>query len=415
MTRVVVLAALLLAATTVHAEERVGPGGLRYDLKRAPAGEPRDLWIGLHGKSGKKEQMAAWVNQLVPALGQAHQVWPQSAGEQWARGDAEHLVELVGRLRRELPVRHVLLFGFSAGGFLASRCLFEHPGSFDGALIAGATLDARPGSDAARLRPAFWSVGDQDPVVQKNGGIDRLRDELLALAYLEERWEIDAVAGLEHTLDGASLVRGFTFLHERLAEDDRARPADRERLEALGELLKAKGDALDADRVRARVLADVDALLATRRLEVRRGVAKALLPLLAAPDGLRLSLGLELAARVGDTSLAEPVARAWSKARKDEALSLALVGALAALEGGAGTEGLVRRLEGWDHEGRVQLAAAGALVDPRAVDALIGALEGAASKRRGDYAAALEAALRRITGQTLAGPAAWRTWRRTNG
>ena len=219
------LAALLLAASTVHAEERVGPGGLRYDLQRAPvgAGEPRDLWIGLHGKSGKKEQMSGWVNQLVPALAETHRVWPQSAGEQWARGDDQLLVELVGRLRRELPVRHVVLFGFSAGGFLATRCLFGHPDTFDAALIAGATLQGRPEDAAARQRPAFWSVGDQDPVVEKNGGIDRLREELRGLQYPEERWQLDAVAGLEHTLDGASLVRGFTFLCERLAADDRAR------------------------------------------------------------------------------------------------------------------------------------------------------------------------------------------------
>ncbi len=407
------LAALLLTATTLRAEERVGPGGLRYDLQRAPvgAGEPRDLWIGLHGKSGKKEQMSGWVNQLVPALAQAHRVWPQSAGEQWARGDDELLVELVGRLRRELPVRHVILFGFSAGGFLATRCLFGHPETFDAALIAGATLEGRPHDDAARLRPAFWSVGDEDPVVEKNGGIDRLREELRGLAYPEERWQLDAVAGLEHTLDGASLVRGFTFLCERLAADDRARPEDRARLDALAEQLKARGTSLDP----ARVQAEVDALLAGRRREVRQAVAKALLPLLGTSDQPRLTLGLELAARAGDPSLAEPLARAWSKVKKEEALSLSLVRALGALEGGAGTEGLVDRLAGWEHDGRVQVAAAEALGAPRAVDALIGALRSATSKHRDAYSAALEAALRRITGQTLQGPAAWLEWRRANG
>jgi HEAT repeat protein len=109
--------------------------------------------------------------------------------------------------------------------------------------------------------------------------------------------------------------------------------------------------------------------------------------------------------------------KARGKAKKDEARSLALVRALGALEGGAGLPGLVDLLGGWEHEGKVQLGAAemlAAMGHPGAIDPLIAALKASEKKKdRGEYAKALEGALRAITGQEgKTGAEAWLSWRK---
>lgn len=391
-----------------RAEERVGPGGLRYDLvpaKGASAEQPRDLLIGLHGKGSTKDKFAGWVNPLLPALAESHRVWVQSPTDHWQRDAIPPLAELAARLRRELPVRHVILFGFSAGGFAATGCLFEHPAAFDAALIGGATWWGRPGNEEAKRRPVYWSVGENDGVVNKNGGPDHLRRALGEIGYPEERWQIEVVPGMEHSLDGASLGRGLTFLKDKLAQDDALRPEDRAALEALANTIKDKAGTPEA------LSAAAEPLLAARRREVTREVAQALVPLLKDPAGPRGLAALALAARARAPLLGEPLVKAWGKVKKDEAAALAWVGALDALEAGAGLPGLAGVLDGWDLEGKVQLAAAETLGQggsPAAIDPLLGALKAAEKKRRADYARALETALKAITGKEgVSGAEAW--------
>lgn len=395
-----------------RAEERTGPGGLRYDLvpaKGASAEQPRDLVIGLHGKGSTKDKFAGWVDSLLPALAESHRVWVQSPTDHWQRDAIPPLGELAARLRRELPVRHVILLGFSAGGFAATGCLFERPADFDAALVGGATWWGRPGNEEAKRRPVYWSVGEDDGVVNKNGGPDHLRRALGEVGYPEERWRIEVVPGMEHSLDGASLGRGLGFLQDKLAQDDALRPEDQTALEALTTTIKDKDGTPEA------LSAAAEPLLAARRREVTRGVAQALVPLLKEPAGPRGLLALALAARARAPLLGEPLAKAWGKVKKDEAAALAWVGALGALEAGAGLPGLAAVLDGWDLEGKVQLAAAEALGQagsPAAVDPLLGALKAAEKKRRADYARALEAALKAITGKEgVSGAEAWARWR----
>lgn len=400
----------LLLTLGARAEERLGPGELRYDLlpaRGAGPDQPRDLVIGLHGKDGKKETMGGWLEKLLPPLADTHRVWVQSNTSHWQRDVIPHLTALARRLRRELPVRHVIVIGFSAGGFLGTGLVFGEPSTFDAGIIAGATGWGRPQDEASRARPVFWSIGEQDEVVKNNGGVERLRASLEEAGYPAERWQIDVVAGLAHTLDAASLARGLEFVRARLAADDALTAEDRARLEALQEAVKAK----DAT---AQALRDAAGPLLSAGREARRAAAQALLPLLKDPRGERGLAALELAGRSGEPLLGPALAKAWGKVKKEEPAALALLSALGALEAGAGLPGLIDRLGDWDLEGKVQLTAAAALGEggnPAAIDPLIAALRAAEKKKRAEYAAALEAALRAITGAGAEGAAGWQAWR----
>lgn len=401
-------------APAVRGEERLGPGALKYDLvlaKGATPDQPKDLVIGLHGKDGTKEVLGGWLEKLIPSLTDTHRVWVQSNTPHWQRDVVEPMTQLVRQLRRELPVRHVIVIGFSAGGFLGTALVFNQPETFDAALIGGATGWGRPQTDAAKRRPVWYSIGDQDGVVKNNGGVEQLRASLEETGYPSDRWQIDVVPGLGHTLDGKSLNRGLDFVRARLIADDALTAADKTALEALTATVKAKDGTADA------LEQALTPLLASGR-EARLAAAQALLPLLKDPDDERGLKALQLAERSGEPVLGPALAKAWAKVKKDEIHCLALISALGALEAGAGLPGLLERLGGWDHDGRVQLATAtvlGRTGNPAAIDPLIAALRAAEKKKRDDYVTALDQALTAITGAEQKGAAAWQAWRQKAG
>ncbi|MBX3468375.1 MAG: hypothetical protein KF878_16000 [Planctomycetes bacterium] len=407
----VALAAVALAAARpARAEERVhAPSGLVYEVVR-PTGwdgqEPVEVLVCLHGSGDRLANFRRALRVLVPGVRRWLCLFVQSPEERgWPPAAAEGVAALAAEVRAAHPGAGTLLLGYSAGGQAATACLFERPDAFDGALITGAIAHRQPPADArVRARLLYWAVNPDDATFGGAEAVERLRGWLAAAGYGEERYRIDLrdAPGLGHRIDGAAVQRGLDWLRGRglaapATDDDRARAADVERL-------LAARDAASADDLRALAAP----IVAGRSAEARALLTAALAP---GPGKPRPGPGLnsdrpprppDPAGGERSSPPSQPAARPARHAvpREPSAAWPPAPGARGPPSG--------------DGDQAAQVAAAGALarVGGRAeAPALIGALASAERDDRPALVAAIEAALREVTGyEELAGARRWRAW-----
>lgn len=413
----VALAAVALgAARPARADERVhAPSGLVYEVVR-PTGwdgqEPVEVLVCLHGSGDRLANFRRALRVLVPGVRRWLCLFVQSPEERgWPPAAAEGVAALAAEVRAAHPGAGTLLLGYSAGGQAATACLFERPDAFDGALVTGAIAHRQPPADArVKARLVYWAVNPDDATFGGAEAVERLRGWLTAAGYDEERYRIDLreAPGLGHRIDGAAVQRGLDWLRARglaapATDDDRARAADVERR-------LAARDAASADDLRALAAP----IVAGRSTEARALLAAALAQGPRHRDPALALAAIDLLGRLGDPAGGEALVAALPRLRRDPARHAAAARALGGVATPAASRALAALLERRDGDQAAQVAAAGALarIGGRAeTPALIGALASAERDDRPALVAAIEAALREVTGyEELAGARRWRAW-----
>lgn len=409
----VALALVLLASSSLRAQEGVdAESGLRFDVAR-PTGwdgeEPVDVLVCLHGSGDKADTFRRGLRTVVPGVRRFLCVYVQSPDAQgWPASAVGGVTAIANAVRAETPGQGLFLFGYSAGGYVATTCLFERPEVFEGALIAGSIASRPPpADDRVRARLLYWAVNPDDPTFGGAAEVEKLRGWLTAAGYDEARYRIDLreEAGLGHGLDGAAVQRGLDWLRERSFALEPATDDDRARVAQVAERVAAK----DPAGLRA---------LATPIMTSRRGEARALL-LAALTDlpkhrdaGLSRA-GIDLIGRLGLPAGADALAGALSKLQRDPERHVAAVRALGGIVSPASCRALLTVLRRRDGDLAPQVAAADALarVGGRAeARALVNELNEVEKEGREALATSLDLALREVTGHELSGGRVWRAW-----
>ncbi|MCO5168490.1 MAG: hypothetical protein M9894_19295 [Planctomycetes bacterium] len=414
MRRAALLLALVLVGAAARAEERVhAPSGLAYEVV-PPTGwdgeDPVEVLVLLHGSGDRLANFRRAMRVLVPGARRFLCVYVQSPEERgWPLTVVDGVAALASEVRAAHPGEGTLLLGYSAGGQAATACLFQRPDAFDGALITGAIAHRPPPDDPrVRARLLCWAVNPDDETFGGREAVERLRGWLAGAGYDEARWRIDLreAPGLGHRIDGAAVQRGLDWLRAGLA----AAPAtddDRERVAQVERLLAGRDPSPDDLRALARPI------VAAPGGEARDLLAAALAGTPRHRDPAVALTGIELLGRARVAAGAAALAAALPRLQRDPARQAAAARALGAVPTPEATRALLGVLRRKDGDLAPQVAAAEALarIGGRAeAPALIGELAAAERDGRGRLAAALEAALREVTGHELTGARVWRAW-----
>jgi pimeloyl-ACP methyl ester carboxylesterase len=169
--RSVALSALLvlLASSALRAQERVdAASGLRFEVAR-PTGwdgeAPVDVLVCLHGSGDKADTFRRALRVVAPGVRRFACVYVQSPDEKgWPASAVPGVAAIASTVRAELPGQGLFLFGYSAGGYTGTTCVFERPDVFEGILVAGSIASHQPPADArVKARLFYWSVNPDDP------------------------------------------------------------------------------------------------------------------------------------------------------------------------------------------------------------------------------------------------------------
>jgi dienelactone hydrolase len=407
--------ALLVSLTgTAYADgERTHAAtGLVYDLLGEPKpGESVHFVVCLHGAGDNKDNFRSYADGAVSVMRERMRIYVNSPSREGWPGDAMgKVIDLTKDLQKEFKCRSTVLFGFSAGGYLSTRCMAQAPEVFDGMVINGATISGGVATgdkfEIYNRRFGYWSLGDKDANVAASGGIDGLKKILEQSKWETKHWQVDVVAGLEHKLDGKSATRGVEWVTEQIVANEKMTPNEKEMIDTVDAMIKAENI--------AGVQSVIDGILENRRRDAMRVLFDKLdaLPTHKNPE-LQL-LGIKAMAAIGDPRGGRVLAKALSKVKKDETLTLATIEALGACSDAASVKALEALLTKWDFDGKAQIAAAtalGALRDAGAVPSLLKALKSNERKDdRAEYVTALNAALVTITGGSADNYSDWAKW-----
>lgn len=387
----IALIACLSAAALAEEKVETHANGLRYLVLPPPGSDgtaPMDLLLCLHGRSDNLENMRIGLSVTVPELRRCLRVFVQ-APQGWTMEGAGDMAALVKELAAKHPVRRTFVFGYSAGGNMASVLLFKHPDVFQGVILANATVWIPPPRDGpAKDRPMFFSLGADDPITPKIGGAEGLRKMFDDAGWAKEAVRIDVLPGFDHDhLSRPNLVEGMAWLEERLGGSAPATDAQKATVEA----------AKDADALRAAAKE-----LAGAGKEARALLAAKLEPMLTEKDAARARLGCELLGWLALPESTGPLERAIERWKKDDETASAAAAALGRIP--AGEKALIAVLKKSALQGPIQVAAAKGLANvgsDAALKPLVEALKSAEKRGDSKLGLALELALRETTGQPL--------------
>lgn len=411
--RAATLALLLLGSgLAARAEEKVHESGLRYEVVPPPGWDgkaPLDLVLCLHGSGDKLADWRTGMGLLVPELRRTLRLFVQSPLDHgWPGEVAKDLAAITREVRDAHPVRRTIVFGFSAGGNVATLCLFGHPDLFQGALVGGATVAIRPPREGpAKERSLCFSIGADDPIVPKMGGVEALRGLFRDSGWSEEQVRIDLPPGIGHTISRPHFVEGLSWLLDRAGEGAPASEAERARV-SEAEALVERGDRDGLWRLVKE--------LGTAGREARGLLAARLEPLLSEKDPPRLRLGCELLAWLAAPGSVPALDRALDRTKRDPEGCAAVARALGRIPDPAAEKALLQLFRRAAFRGAPQLAAAEGLAlvaGDGALRPMVDALRAAEERKDEALAAALERALREATGQPLLqGGVQWSAWLR---
>jgi predicted esterase len=393
--------------------------GLRYHVVPPPGwdGEaPVDMLVALHGSGGKIGDFYRIAKILVPELRRHLQVYVQSPTEVgWPVSACEGLGAIAREVKAQHPVRSVLLFGFSAGGWVGTEALFQNADVFEGALVAGATVYRTPPTEAAiKRRYLYFSIGSED-AAWKEMGLEEADPTEITKHFAGSGWDpehyaVDLVEGGEHTLLRESLNRGLAWLLDRLRAE--APPlSDVEQATIQG--LDALAEAGDADAIRAAVTG----LLARPGDAARAAIYPTLEALAKRRDLALAEVGTDLLGQLGDPRAGPFLAKRVDRVRRlDAGLYRRTIRALGDCSGEEAEKALLKVVRKWEDDGAAQVAAAQALArcgGDGAIKPLTAVLKKSEKQReRRELASAINAALRALTGQELEGYRFWQAYRR---
>lgn len=404
------LTGLCALAAPARGEEQVHASGLRYEVVPPPGWDgkaPLDLLLCLHGSGDKLSEWKIGLGVLVPELRRHLRLLVQSpAAQGWPQDVVPNLAALTSEVRAAHPVRRTLVFGFSAGGNVATLCLYQHPDLFQGALVGGATTAVRPPREGpARERWVCFSIGADDPIVGRMGGAEGLRGLFKESGWEDERVRIDIVPGIGHTLSRPHLLEGLDWLLERAGEAAPASDEEQTRVAVAGELVESGDEA---------GLRALTAEMARSGREARALLARALEPLLSHKDPARARLGAELLGWLAVSDAVPALDKALDRHKRAEEVAAAVARALGRIPDPAAEKALLQVIKRSAWQGPVQVAAADGLAviaSESALRPLVDVLKGAEKRKDEALCAALERALRETTGQPLLeGAIQWSMW-----
>ncbi len=413
--RTLVTALLLTLAPAVgaRADERVhAPSGLTYEVV-PPTGwdgaAPVDLLVCLHGSGDQVNTFRRGLRVVAPGVRRFLCLFVQSpAAQGWPLDALDGVAALAQEVRAAHPGQGLFAFGYSAGGNMAAALVFQRPDLVEGAVVAGAIAARQPPNDArAHARRLYWAVNADDATFGGRDAVERLRGWLGAAGYDPARYRIDLreEEGLGHGLDGEAVERGLEWLRAETLAEAPATDDDRASVTEVAALVSAKDATPDALRALCAPIVE------GRRGEARALLAAALEPLLKHRDAALSLAGIELLGRLGARESADALAGALSRLQRDADRHVAAVRALGAIGGEAANKALVPVLRRGDPGAQVAAAEALARSGGRAeVRALVDELNEAERERRERVAAAIDAALREVTGHELSGGRVWRAW-----
>jgi predicted esterase len=375
--------------------------GIEYSI-RVPQNYDKSrgamLVIGLHGSGDKQSNLMNAMANSMKWLDKAIVVTPQApnASAQWNQDDVDAITDLVRELQDEHHPPRTVLYGFSAGAYFSFGIGSRLGDRVQAAIPNSGGLGIGLGDDAKKV---VWYVihGDQDEKVN----VEESRKAVKALKDAGAKVEYEEMKGKGHVIDYPSVQRAFEWVEKTLGPcpPELSEKESSERLSALDKAIKAKewdtvakgllGLEFPSARSAGKVFAlakqalacpDDNAAAAAARILGRYG-AQAIAPLKAAPQD-----------RV-------PVAQA-------AAASLAQTGQPQA------ADALLAFLKGKSQETAV--AAARELKNlggDIAIAALVAGLQAnEASKTPDDRKAAINASLKKLTGQSFETSKDWKRW-----
>jgi pimeloyl-ACP methyl ester carboxylesterase len=174
-TALITFALLVSLADTAYADgERTHAAtGLVYDLLGEPKpGESVHFVVCLHGAGDNKDNFRSYADGAVSVMRERTRIYVNSPSREGWPGDAMgKVIDLTKDQQKEFKCRSTVLFGFSAGGYLSTRCMAQAPEVFDGMVINGATIslvwtqtrDQSEENGLFRFGPSFGRLLDARP------------------------------------------------------------------------------------------------------------------------------------------------------------------------------------------------------------------------------------------------------------
>ncbi len=384
-------------------ETRHSEKGLEYSI-RIPEGYEKWrgalLVIGLHGRGGKQADFMRSLSAMK-FLEKAIIVCPQApnAGAMWDAGDLGAVGDLIHDVQAEHHPPRTVLFGFSAGAYFSYAVATVGQAHVEAAIPhSGGLTPLVPLGEAAKKVAWYVIHGDADNIVNVDQGrqaAKALQDAGVKDVFYEE------LKGVGHTVDVAATQRAFEWVEKTLGPCPPELPdkETNERLAALEKAIKAK--AWDA------AAKGFDALAGASPRAFGRIAALAKAQLACTDDDTAVAAATALG-RLGEAGL--PTLKA-AKCDRDP-VGEAVARALSLTGSPQAADPLLKLLEGKNEP--VAAAAAkelGCLGGDAAIAALVAGLHASeASKTPDGRKDAINAALKRLTGQSFETSKDWKRW-----
>ncbi len=394
---VVLLAAPVLAG---EPETRKSEKGLEYSI-RVPRNYDKAtgalLVVALHG-SGEKQANFMRTMHSMKFLDKALIICPQapSAQARWEHGDLESVADLIRETQEEHHPPRTVLYGFSAGAYFSFAVGSRYADRVQAAIPHSGGVGFGLGDGAKNVA---WYVihGDADTVVT----VDQSRNAVEQLKAANAKVQYEELKGVAHTLDHPASQRAFEWVVKTLGPcpPELSDKETAERVSALEKAIKAKDWEAAAK--------GFDALPGAKQGAWGKiaGIAKAQLK--CEEDAVAVAAARALG-RLGEGAIA-----ALKTAPADrEPVAKAAASALAQTGSPAAAEALLALVKG-KSEAVASTAAKelGYLGGDAAIAALINGLAAAeSSKTPDDRKTAINAALKRLTGQSHETSKDWKRW-----
>lgn len=398
------LALLFLATASASAappETKTSPKGMTYSI-RVPDGYAKGqhpLVVGLHGAGDNCQNFMRWLDGPQSTIPKdAVLLVPQALQNgAWDQADAAPLAELIRETQAAYPPTRTIGMGFSRGAYYLYALAFAAPDILQGAIpCAGGLPQTVPDNETLKKLPFYVVHGDADPTVPCDEGVK-------AHAALEKAGvlcKFEKVAGLKHTVDWAAVKRGLEWIGGILDERDKGRDEIVvAKIASLEKALKEK-----AWEAAAAEFAGLEVIPRKHAAKVA-GLAK---PHVTSSNEPLALAAIAAAGRCGP----EGVPALKSVPPLNAPLATAAAAALGATAAPAAVEPLGAWLKTKSED--VACAAAKSLGDlggdPAAAALASGLANAEALFPTGARRAAIEDALKKITGQSFAKASEWKKW-----
>ncbi|MBI3726331.1 dienelactone hydrolase family protein [bacterium] len=357
------------------------------------------LVIGFHGRGGNQVNFMDALERYS-FLKSALLVTANAPKEaMWDASDLPAIGEMILELQRAHRPPRTIVCGFSAGGYFSFGVGTTFPDRVQAAVPMSGGLIANVKESEALKKVAFYVIhGDADDVVkveQSRTAVKRL--ETAGVAKLK----YDEIPGLKHSMDEAAIKRAFEWIEKSLgpAIPQLTDQEAAERIRALEAAVKAK----DADGI----YKGLGALAGAPRSLYGKIVSLAKAQTTNADDNVALA-AIDLLGGLGE----DGVSALKAVPHTNERTASAACDALAHTGAPAAADALLVFLKGKPEP--VAAAAARALADlggdASIKDLIVGLAFAEPQKAMSDRQEAINASLKKLTGQSFTTSKDWKKW-----